>query len=81
MSTESATNLERKASNSGRPERNIDSNPIKNVAMRKALESESNRLTISTRHAQVRATSGTTALALALLFVMAALGAVFLLLQ
>jgi hypothetical protein len=49
--------------------------------MRKALESESNRLTISTRPAQVRATSGTTALALALLFVMAALGAVFLILQ
>jgi hypothetical protein len=49
--------------------------------MRKALESKSNRLTISTRPAQVRAISGTMALALALLFVMAALGAAFLLLQ
>jgi hypothetical protein len=49
--------------------------------MRKALESEPNRLTISTRPAQVRAISGTTALALALLLVMTALGAAFLLLQ
>jgi hypothetical protein len=49
--------------------------------MRKALESESDRLTISTRPMQVRAISGTMALALALLFVMAALGAAFLLLQ
>ncbi len=49
--------------------------------MRKALESESNRMTIATRPGQVRAISGTMALALALLFVMAALGAAFLLLQ
>jgi hypothetical protein len=49
--------------------------------MRKALESESNRSTIATRPAPVRAISGTMALALALLFVMAALGAAFLLLQ
>jgi phosphoribosylaminoimidazole (AIR) synthetase len=51
------------------------------AVMRKALESESNRLTISTRPAQVRMISGTVVLALALLFVMAALGAAFLLLQ
>jgi len=49
--------------------------------MRKALESESNRLTISTRPGQVRAISGVVVLAVALLFVMAALGAAFLLLQ
>jgi hypothetical protein len=51
------------------------------AVMRKALESESNHLTISTRPAQVRMISGTVVLALALLFVMAALGAAFLLLQ
>jgi 4-hydroxybenzoate polyprenyltransferase len=52
------------------------------VAMRKALESESNQLTtISTRPIQARALSGTVAMALALLFVLAALGAAYLLLQ
>jgi hypothetical protein len=55
--------------------------PINNAAMPKVLESESNRLTISTRPPQARAISGTMALALALLFVMAALGTAFLLLQ
>jgi hypothetical protein len=54
---------------------------MKNGAMRKALESESNRLTISTRPTQGRAISGTMALALALLFVMTALSAAFLILQ
>jgi hypothetical protein len=49
--------------------------------MRKALESESDRLTISTGTAQVPAISGIMVLAVALLFVMAALGAAFLLLQ
>jgi hypothetical protein len=54
---------------------------INNAAMRKALESESDRLTISTGTAQVPAISGIMVLAVALLFVMAALGAAFLLLQ
>jgi hypothetical protein len=54
---------------------------INNAAMRKALESGSHRLTISTRPAQVRTFSGTAVLALALLFVIALLGAAFLLLQ
>jgi hypothetical protein len=73
------TNLERKAFDRTRPE--DDSRLIKNGAMRKALESEPNQLTISTRPTQVRAISGTMALALVLLFVMAALGTAFLLLQ
>jgi hypothetical protein len=51
------------------------------AVMQKALESESNRVTVSTRPAQVRTISGTMVLALALLFVMAVLGAAFLLLQ
>jgi UDP-N-acetylmuramoylalanine-D-glutamate ligase len=67
------------AFNRARPEHRLTIQ-LKN-AMRKALESESNRLTISTRPAQVPAISGTVVLALALLFVMAVLGAAFLLLQ
>jgi hypothetical protein len=74
----SVTNLERKFSIGRVRNTGLRS---KKTAMRKALESESNQLTISTRPGQVRAISGTMALALALLFVMATLGAAFLLLQ
>jgi hypothetical protein len=80
MFMEGATSQERKAFKRAFPEDRLKIQ-IKNADMRKPLESEPNRLTISTRPAQVRAISGTTALALGLLFVMATLGAAFLLLQ
>jgi hypothetical protein len=49
--------------------------------MPKALEPASNVSTISTRPNQSRSISGTTAMALALIFAISALSAVFLLLQ